>query len=212
MNPVLAYTDSSILFISLTLQLFNLVWFQFLLSCFLENSSTAPAVACVVHFLSFIPWGPMMENYSDLSYLLKCLTTFIPTLSIGHFWLNIANWEGNGSGNTWANLMIPLSSDDFSLGGYWCLTGINILICMFACWYIEQISPGEFGVAKKWNFIFTELFTNKPNQNSGNNKHQNIARQNPENFEALPVHTKPSVQIKGLTKKFTTIDGEKNSG
>lgn len=29
---------------------------------------------------------------------------------------------------------------------------------MFLAWYIESVAPGEFGVAKKWYFLFTRAF------------------------------------------------------
>lgn len=209
MKAVLGYSQFSVLWISLTLQFFQLTWFQFLLSCFLDNSSTAPAVACVVHFLTFVAWSPISSNYADLSIVFKYVSTFIPTLNIGHFWYIVVNNEANGAGTTWQTYLVALSSTDFSLFQYWLACIVNTGLCMFVTWYIEQIFPGEFGVSKPWWFLFDFRDRSKLKENLKAQGAQDISRKNPSYFEDIPKGADISVAIKGLTKKFKTIDGVK---
>ena len=62
--------------------------------------------------------------------------------------------EGIG-GLKWDNLWKRIEPDDpMTMGAYWLMFLVDILFYGILTWYIDNIKPGTFGVAKKWYFPF----------------------------------------------------------
>jgi ATP-binding cassette subfamily A (ABC1) protein 3 len=68
-------------------------------------------------------------------------------------------YEGTQEGIHWENVFNPIDADDdFNLGYVWIMLIIDSLIYLGIALYVERIFPGDYGVAEKWNFLFTKSF------------------------------------------------------
>ena len=73
--------------------------------------------------------------------------------------LVLTSLEGTG-GLTWNNLWHRTNPDDpMTMGLYWMIFLVDILIYSAIMWYIDTIKPGTFGVGRKWYFPFEVKLT-----------------------------------------------------
>lgn len=207
MLAVLAASNGFLVFITFQLNFLQTVWFMYFLSTFFTNSSTASGVAGCAHFFLHTPWGYIRSMYSDLSLGFKIFIGFIPELMIGELWYVISNLEGNGAGLNWNTMTTRITiNNDLSVAELWFQMLFAIALYMALTLYIEQINPGEFGVALPLSFPFKKeyWFPPPPKTEFTKSKGQNVNC-----FESLPYDANVSVQMMGLRKVFTTIDGDK---
>ena len=68
--------------------------------------------------------------------------------------LVLQSLEGTG-GLKWNNLWQRTEPDDpMTMGLYWMMFLVDMLIYSAIMWYIDTIKPGTFGVGRNWYFPF----------------------------------------------------------
>ncbi len=56
----------------------------------------------------------------------------------------------------WSNLFKPLSVDSqMTMAHVFLMLIVDIFIYLLIVWYFDNVTPGEFGLPKKWYFPFT---------------------------------------------------------
>nr|XP_036672326.1 retinal-specific phospholipid-transporting ATPase ABCA4 [Drosophila suzukii] len=131
------------------------VCFCFMIAVFFKKASTASAVAAIVWFLTYIPYSFAYYYYSRLNFWHKLFISLLFSNSALGFGVHvIIMWEGTGEGLTWANIFHPVSSDD-DLALFYVIITMSLSAIMFLaiCLYVEQLFPGDYGIARKWNFM-----------------------------------------------------------
>ena len=176
-----------------------------MMATFFSRASTAAAVTGLVWFIAYMPFSFTIQTYDDLSLGSKLGWSLISNTAMGFAFKLILEFEGTGEGFQWNNLFTPVNIDDDLTVGYiilMMLASCVIYICI--CLYVEQIFPGEFGVPKKWNFIFTTQFWCGERDYIGVEDIPNghIERSNPDAFEPEPSGKHVGLQVKNLKKKF----------
>ncbi|XP_043646341.1 retinal-specific phospholipid-transporting ATPase ABCA4 [Drosophila teissieri] len=128
----------------------------FMLAVLFAKASTASAVAAIVWFLTYIPYSFGFYYYERLSLMGKLLISLIFSNSALGFGIHvIVMWEGTGEGVTWRNMFHPVSADDDLTLFYIIMTmSLGSLMSLSICLYVEQVFPGEYGVPRRWNFMF----------------------------------------------------------
>ena len=174
-----------------------------MLSSFLNKASTAGGISGIVHFIGYFPYDFINIKFGQLSRRAKLLWCYFPALQSGETWYLISSFEGSGVGLTSENAGFTLSTlPDVSIYTLWIWSIIISFQYFLVCVYLEQIFPGEYGVAKKWWFIFDKNFwiPVKPEQTVPTTVEQSTT-----NFEA--TKNEIAIKIENLRKEFKTIAG-----
>jgi len=128
---------------------------SFLISTLFSRANLAAACGAFIFFSCYLPY-----NLLDLGGRLHSLNVniFSSLLSNVAFAIGcsyFANFEQNGKGAHWTNVAVsPLDGDDYSLLGCIGMMLADSLLYLLLTWYIEAVFPGQYGVPKKWYFMF----------------------------------------------------------
>ncbi|ALC47643.1 maker247 [Drosophila busckii] len=213
-NGLSYYTNSDgfLLFIFFITFAIAVICFCFLLSIFFNKSGTAGVVTSLIVFLSYIPFVMYMTKPNEP--WTKLIFCFIPTTALcfgiqASFKLDII-----GVGAHWDNLYERIDAEDkLSFGLIMLVMLISAIIYILLCLYLEQVRPGEFGVARKWNFPFTRQFWSckqkRQEAEDTETEEETVEKRDPNAFEDEPKDKTVGLKVKNLTKKFgkhTAVD------
>lgn len=208
-GAVLNYSNFFVLLLYMAFYLLNVICFCFMLATFFNTASTAAAVSGLVFFLSYLPMSYISNNYSKLSAATKLCWCLFTNTAMGMGFLQIVEFEGAGIGLQFSNLFSPVNVDDnISVGLVMIMMVVSSVLYMLICLYMEQIHPGEFGVARPWYFPFTRSFWCKSNRNnymgvenlSETDLHRNQGDKR--SFEQEPENMHIGVQVRNLKKRY----------
>ncbi|KAH8286341.1 hypothetical protein KR054_007221, partial [Drosophila jambulina] len=131
------------------------ICFCFMLAVFFSKASTASAVTIILWFITYIPYSFAFYNYDRLSLFRKLIIAFIFSNSaLGFGFHIIMDFEGTGLGTTWSSMFQAVSVDDDITLFYVIMTlTMSALMYLSICLYVEQVFPGNYGIARKWNFF-----------------------------------------------------------
>lgn len=161
----------------------------------------------LIWFTQYIPAAFAFVVYESLPLSQKLGICILPNSGMGLAFRVALNYEGTGEGLQWKNLFRPVSLDDnLSVGHILLVMLFSCLIYLVICLYVEQIYPGEFGIAKKWYFPLTARFwcakKTFANQDQNLGEENPTYSQHPENFENEPSFKEIGLKVKNLKRKF----------
>ncbi|KAH8234651.1 hypothetical protein KR032_001424, partial [Drosophila birchii] len=136
------------------------ICFCFMLAVFFSKASTASAVTCIVWFLTYIPYTFAFNFYQRLSLLGKLMISVVFSNSAVGLGFNvIMDMEGTGLGITMTTMFHSVSADD-NLTLFYIIISLtaSAVLYMGICLYVEQVFPGNYGIARKWNFLLHRQF------------------------------------------------------
>lgn len=129
----------------------------FLISVFFNKANLASVVAGIIYFLLYLPYT-ILVNYSEvLETWQKFLASLSSTVAFGYGFEIIGTYELQNKGATWANFnQSPYSTkNSYSLFVVCLILLFDAFLYMVLTLYIENISPGEYGISKPWYFIIS---------------------------------------------------------
>ncbi|KAH8266028.1 hypothetical protein KR038_000972, partial [Drosophila bunnanda] len=178
------------------------ICFCFMLAVFFSKASTATAVTCIMWFITYIPYSFAFYYYDRLSLVGKLMIALVFSNSALGLGFNIImDLEGTGMGATWTSMFQTVSADDDITLFYVIMTlTVSALIYLGICLYVEQVFPGNYGIARKWNFIFKRPFWCGSKQTDSMN----------DNNEGGPAKPQVGIQLYNLQKtygKFKAVKG-----
>ena len=154
-------TNALILFITIFLYSLATICFNFAQSTLLSNPNLSVALGIILHFGTWIPGAFItQENYFLFSKGIKMLIATVPNMGIMFtYFLVVFKEEQAGDGLTWSEVNRPANaSDNITILDLW---GSNIICCLLSMiflWYMDNVRPGKFGVAKKLWFPFQKSY------------------------------------------------------
>ncbi|XP_020809671.1 ATP-binding cassette sub-family A member 3-like isoform X2 [Drosophila serrata] len=136
------------------------ICFCFMLAVFFSKASTASAVTCILWFITYIPYTFAFYYYEHLSLFGKLMIALVFSNSALGIGFNIImDFEGTGMGATWSSMFHTVSADDDITLFYIIMTlTMSALIYLGICMYVEQVFPGNYGIARRWNFFLQRQF------------------------------------------------------
>ncbi|XP_017071938.1 phospholipid-transporting ATPase ABCA3 [Drosophila eugracilis] len=180
------------------------ITFAFMLAVFFKKASTASAVASILWFLTFIPYSFSFYYYERLTLAQKLIICFVfPNSALGFGVHVIIMWEGTGEGVTLANMFHPVSVDD-NLTLFYVIMAMTFgaLVFLSICLYIEQIFPGEYGIARKWNFLCRKEFWQELTTPLKKEKRLSNPMENSKNGSVSRNKKEVGLQLVNLEKTF----------
>uniref|UniRef100_A0A1I8Q220 ABC transporter domain-containing protein n=1 Tax=Stomoxys calcitrans TaxID=35570 RepID=A0A1I8Q220_STOCA len=202
---VFTFADWSALLFFMLVYMITSICFCFMMATFFSKASTAAAVTGLVWFIAYMPYSFMYQTYDELSLGTKMGWCLISNTAMGLGLNIIMLFEGTGEGLQWSNLFTPVNIDDDLTVGYVIIMMLaSCVIYILVCLYVEQIFPGDYGVPRKWNFIFSRKFWCGENDYIGveDMPQEHIERRNPDAFEPEPAGKHIGLQVRNLKKRF----------
>lgn len=178
----------------------------FAMSVFFSKANIAALFAAILWFVSYQPYSIMWDEYENLSLIEKLIACLFSNSAMSFGIQLILRFEEKGEGLKWSNWNEPVSIDD-NLSVYMTMAMMlfDSLIYLIVALYVEQISPGSYGVPEKWNFPFKKSFWFEENNQIESipmNDIQTHSGEKARNFEAEPTDKRVGVKIVNLRKVY----------
>lgn len=154
-------------------------------------------------FVFVMPYNVTAQNYDGMSTGSKIGLSLFHNSAMSFGAMSTVRMEANQVGLRWSSLFTPATVDDgLSVGVIIVMLLVDALIYLGIALYVEQVMPGQYGVAKPWNFLFKKEFWTKKPVKTEDVPRKGIERQNSRFFETDPSSSNAGIQIKNLRKVF----------
>ncbi|XP_055602217.1 phospholipid-transporting ATPase ABCA3-like [Uranotaenia lowii] len=202
-SSILEYSDWTAVWFFLFVYSIATVCFCFMMSVFFNKANLAAGIGGLMWFVFVMPYNLTSQNYDSMSTGSKIGMSIFSNTAMSFGVLGTLRMEANQLGLRWSSFFEPATIDDgLSVGLVIIMLLVDALIYLLIALYVEQVMPGEFGVAKPWNFLFKkEFWTGIPSDEDRAEKNGHVA-ENSKFFEPDPSFTKPGIQIKNLRKVY----------
>ncbi|ETN61053.1 ATP-binding cassette sub-family A member 3 [Anopheles darlingi] len=135
------------------------IMFCFMLSTFFSKANIAAGMAGIVWFYSLAPYQLTFNVYQSMSFATKLVMSLWSNTAMAYGCSMIMKHEGTAMGLQWSNLFQPVSVDDsLTMAHVFGMLVFDAVLYLAIALYVEQIAPGQFGVPRPWNFLFTKDF------------------------------------------------------
>uniref|UniRef100_A0A336LUW2 CSON001511 protein n=1 Tax=Culicoides sonorensis TaxID=179676 RepID=A0A336LUW2_CULSO len=163
-NPVtvLNYSGFTVLWTFMLLYSISAICFTFMMSVFFKKSNTAGSVASFIWFLSYFPFSMIQSNFASIGFFRKLISSLFCNSAVGIGFMFIMKREGSMQGLQWSNLFKRVIPDEpYSVGVAAIMLIFDSLLYIAITIYVEEVLPGDYGIPKKWNYIFQKSFWRK---------------------------------------------------
>uniref|UniRef100_A0A1I8MQ84 ABC transporter domain-containing protein n=1 Tax=Musca domestica TaxID=7370 RepID=A0A1I8MQ84_MUSDO len=154
-----AILDQSGFFALLTvIVIYNMasICFVLMVTSFFKHTLSAVADTAIVWFATFIPYIMSLNSLKVAVWEMNAFVMLFHNTALGYTLENIIEFELFGRGFDFDRLFDTRPLDNTLSTAYY--LGIMLAqCCIYACigLYVEEIMPGNFGLAKRWDFLFT---------------------------------------------------------
>ena len=115
----------------------------------------AVALGIILQFATWLPVGAISQQNYVWGVGMKMALSLVPNLCLSYAFGLIIGKELDTSGMNWSSLASPISTvDDLTLLHMWTMFLLDFLIYMIILWYMDNVRPGKYGLAKKFYFPF----------------------------------------------------------
>ncbi|XP_076468710.1 phospholipid-transporting ATPase ABCA3-like [Babylonia areolata] len=154
-QPLLVYSDPSLIFFFLVLYSISIIAFTFLVSTFVSKANIGAALAGILFFAAFSLFFYVSENFEQLTLNLKLSFCVSFNTAMGCGIKTISLYEGTGKGAQWDGFTEPASKhDNFSLMHAMLMLVMDTVIFFILTWYLDNVHPGTYGVPRPLYFPF----------------------------------------------------------
>ncbi|XP_058456303.1 phospholipid-transporting ATPase ABCA3-like isoform X2 [Malaya genurostris] len=182
------------------------ITFCFMLSVFFSKANIASGVSGIIWFYSLTPYNITFGNYDRMSLGSKLASSLWCNTAMGFGFMLLMKHEGTSIGLQWSNLFTPVTIDDqLTVAHIMFMLLMDALFYLLVALYVEQIAPGQFGIPRKWNFIFTIDFWRSSvayNRQQDTMDRESLSNHRNNNAEVEPTGQFAGIKILGLTKTF----------
>ena len=127
----------------------------------------AVALGIILQFATWLPVGAVSTQRYQWSIWIKLAICLVPNLSLFFGFTLIIEKEMDTSGMKWESLGKPTSNiEDLTLLHVWMMLLVDFLLYMLILWYMDNVRPGKFGLAKKLYFPFQVIKDKNENINA----------------------------------------------
>ncbi|KAL9700794.1 hypothetical protein quinque_004235 [Culex quinquefasciatus] len=200
---ILEHSDWTAVWFFLFVYSITTVCFCFMMSVFFNKANIASGIAGLMWFVFVMPFNVTSQSYDSMTTSTKLGLSLFSNSAMSFGILNTIRMEANQQGLRWESLFTPATVDDgLSVGLVIVMLLVDAVIYLAIAMYVEQVRPGEFGVAKPWYFLFQKEFWIKKQVSTSDGDRNGVDNQSSKFFEAEPTSSKAGIQIKNLRKVF----------
>ena len=196
----------------------NVFAMAFFFQSFINKAKESLILSILIYFVMFFTSLLVMDD--EANYYLKMFLSFLPPITIYLGIILLGKFESHF--RTFYLKDIFYTFTNYSVLIMFVMLIVDLLIYLFLGYYLQNVLPHDFGVRKKWYFIFTPRFwgcqknknkiKNYNNQNLNENLEIkedliNVNTQNESNFQSEEIYKemngpKDILKIRNLVKKF----------
>ncbi|XP_023336664.1 retinal-specific ATP-binding cassette transporter [Eurytemora carolleeae] len=209
-GPVLEFSNPVCTFFFLFFYASALVTQLFALSTLFNRPNLALGLGVLFHVLTyFIPSN--LINQTDDGYLSipmesKMLMGLLPNINLVWGVKVLIELEGRGVGVQWDTLFVRTNpSDPLCMGWVWGMFIIDMAVYALLIWYLDNIRPGNYGVAQPWYFPF--LPSTWISSTPSTIVPDDLEAKDLSMFEAEP-NVEAGIRVRGLRKEFPKFRGD----
>eukprot|EP00002_Diphylleia_rotans_P026663 TRINITY_DN532_c0_g1_i27.p1 TRINITY_DN532_c0_g1~~TRINITY_DN532_c0_g1_i27.p1 ORF type:complete len:1358 (+),score=157.88 TRINITY_DN532_c0_g1_i27:186-4076(+) len=148
---VFGHSNFGVIFLFFQLWGLCVITFCFVVSVFFDKARIASSIGCMAIFVCLLPNMFVTSSSPPAAQAIACF--FAPTcLAIG---LELIIDREEASDGMTSSVMYE---GGFPFAYVILLIAIDTLLYSFIAWYLEQVLPREYGIRKKWYFIFSPSY------------------------------------------------------
>ena len=113
------------------------------------------ALGIILQFATWLPVGIIASKTYIWSVTTKMAVSLVPNLCLSFAFALIIGKELDTSGMSWSAIGRPISTvDDLTLLHVWTMFLVDFFLYLVILWYMDNVRPGKYGLAKKFYFPF----------------------------------------------------------
>nr|KAF6439597.1 ATP binding cassette subfamily A member 3 [Rousettus aegyptiacus] len=201
-SPVIQHSDPSLVFVFLMCFAIATIFFSFMVSTFFNKASFAVSVGGFIYFATYFPAASVSSNFAQMTLIQKLASFLSSNIVMALGTKALVEAEIDKIGVKWSNIFSPSTMENFvfayTLGTFL----LDAVLYGLVAWYIEAVFPGEYGVAKPWNFFLLRSFWFGENPKKKSEARQVYETANSRYFETEPTHLVAGIQLQHLSKEF----------
>ncbi|XP_069469529.1 ATP-binding cassette sub-family A member 13 [Ambystoma mexicanum] len=156
LSGVLFHSNILILFVYFLDFGIAVIMMSYLMSAFFSHANTACLCASLIYMISFLPYIVLLVLQKQFSFTTQTIVCLLSTTAFGQGIFMIIFFEGQNTGIQWSNLYEPLEQTGaMTFGWASAMIFIDSIIYFVIGWYLSNVIPGKYGLAKPWYFPFT---------------------------------------------------------
>ena len=156
------------------LDIFALVYF---FQSFMDKKRIALILSLVIYFIMYCI--SLLCVFDKRSLILKIILSIFPPVGLNIGILLLSKFEYHF--RYFHNKDFAIYYNNYSIEIMYLMFIINFFIYLFLGYYLDNILPHDFGIQKRWNFLFTKNYWNTFKYNKNLIKHSKISEENNNN-------------------------------
>uniref|UniRef100_A0A8C7J3J4 P-type phospholipid transporter n=1 Tax=Oncorhynchus kisutch TaxID=8019 RepID=A0A8C7J3J4_ONCKI len=197
-GDILPYSNPAVVFFFLTAFATATIMQCFLISTFFSRANLAAACGGLIYFALYLPYVLCVAWRDHLTTTHRVLASLFSPVAFGFGCEYFSQYEEQGVGIQWFNLhSSPMEGDTYNFTTSIIMLHIDACIYALATWYIEAVFPGEYGVPRPWNFVFSLNYWGGIPLEAGS-----LSVPVSDRIEADPSHLILGVAIRNLVKIY----------
>ncbi|XP_068901248.1 phospholipid-transporting ATPase ABCA3-like isoform X1 [Tenebrio molitor] len=157
--PPIEFSNGVILFLFLFFYCMAAITFCFLIATIMNKPSIATVVGILFWIFSYFVPHTIVTSYENLQWKYKIMFALFPNMALQYGYSAVSVYEMRETGIQWNNMIQSGSGgeDDITMGNVLLMLIFDTVIFMLLTLYIENVKPGEYGIAKPYNFFLPNL-------------------------------------------------------
>ena len=150
------FTQSNLLLIFAMCVLYGMTMygFSFIIVAVFPSKKSSATAASLIHILSY--YVGFMYTGSNSGNAIKLCVALIPNAALTFMLEHLLQCEFQGSGLSYEFAWLQVQGFAFTDG--LAMLAVDVFFLGFLGFYLDQVLPKQYGVAKPWNFICKSLF------------------------------------------------------
>ncbi|KAG5261287.1 hypothetical protein AALO_G00302200 [Alosa alosa] len=201
---VLRYSDPSVIFVFLLVFCLATIMQSFLISVFFSRANLAAACGGLIYFVLYLPHSLCYAWSEQMTFPMRIGASLLSCVAFGFGCEKFTKYEEQGIGIQWHNVARSPEGDRYSFIVSIAMMLADALIYWVLTWYIENIYPGQYGIAKPFYFPFTRSYW----FGSASTSELGTESEDPEDhkgyLEKPPPNIRAGVSVRNLVKIYKT--------
>ncbi|XP_045131522.1 phospholipid-transporting ATPase ABCA3-like [Portunus trituberculatus] len=208
--PIINYTDPSFVWVMNTLYGICSIAFCLAISTFFSRPTLATTLGVLIWLFSYyIPNTFFYFDYDDMSLAPKVLVCLFPNMAMTLSFRVMAMFEGRALGVQWDTIWETGNPrDELTPGAILLMMVLDTFLYLLLVWYVDQISPGKYGVPLPFYFPFQRSYWCGTQPESVTSSTSDSDDPTSHYFEEEPEGLRPGIVIRNLRKEFRTLGGK----
>ncbi|XP_062373279.1 phospholipid-transporting ATPase ABCA1-like isoform X2 [Sardina pilchardus] len=202
---VLKYSDPSVIFVFLLVFCVATIMEAFLISVFFSRANLAAACGGLIFFVLYLPHSLCYAWSDQMTFPMRVAASLLSCVAFGFGCERFALYEEQGVGIQWHNVNANPDGTGYSFTLSIVMMLVDAVLYWILTWYIENVFPGQYGIAKPFYFPFTRTYWCGTESNSELSTEAITDLEDHKGYlEKPPPNMRAGVSVRNLVKIYKT--------